>query len=152
MVEAWDGTLAPGEETEIALTFRPGSRAVGVYEAVLQAFTAETGEAVEVPLTMEVTPTTAGEDEAETAEAGLSVYPNPVARQATVTLAAATAGQAQVAVFDVLGRRVAVLHDGETAPGVQRFGFEAARLPAGVYLVRAEVGEEVFTERVTVVR
>ncbi len=84
--------------------------------------------------------------------AHLAVYPNPVARQATVTLALAAASEAVVAVFDVLGRRVAVLHDGETAPGVQRFGFEATRLPAGVYLVRAEVGGQVLSERVTVVR
>ena len=44
VVEAWDGTLTPGESHEIELTFRPEQRSVGNYTTTLQAFEAETGE------------------------------------------------------------------------------------------------------------
>ena len=151
VVEAWDGVLAPGEEAEIELTFRPGPRAAGVYEAVLQAFEAD-GTVVEVPLTLEVTPTTAAEDEVVSDEASLLVYPNPSAGRGTVTVTVPASAHLQVAVFDVLGRRVAVLADGPAEAGAHGFAFDGARLPAGVYLVRAEAGGTMLTRRLTVVR
>src|SRR5690606_11304017 len=81
---AWDGVLAPGESRTLELTFRPGAREVGDYTATLQVFEAESGEAVEVPLTLTVVPGVDTEDGAETEEAsGLVVYPNPSAGAAT---------------------------------------------------------------------
>ncbi len=151
VVEAWDGTLAPGEEVEIDLTFRPGPRAAGVYEAVLQAFEAD-GTVVEVPLTLEVTPTTAAEDEVVSDEASLLVYPNPSAGRGTVTVVVPASAHLRLAVFDVLGRRVAVLHDGEIGPGVHRLALDASALPSGVYLVRATGDRFTSSRRITVVR
>ena len=57
-----------------------------------------------------------------------------------------------VAVYDVLGRRVASLADGELPVGTHRLAFDAGGLPAGVYLVRAESGRRTFTRRITIVR
>ncbi len=153
VVSAWDGTLAPGQSVEIDLTFRPGTRAVGSYEAVLQAFEAD-GTVVEVPLVLEVTPgTTAVEDEAAPTAARLGVYPNPSAGRGTVTVTVPASVHLRLAVFDVLGRRVAVLADGPREAGAHGFAFDGARLPAGVYLVRAEVGgAQVLSARLTVVR
>ncbi len=150
---AWDGTLAPGESREIALTFRPGARAVGTYTATLQAFTAETGEAVEVPLTLEVTEGTVSEEEsAEVLSSSLSVYPNPFSREATVALTLDATSEVRVVVYDVLGRRVAVLAEGHREAGTHRFRLDGAGLPAGVYLVRGEAGGQRLSERVTVAR
>ncbi len=152
VVSAWDGTLAPGEEVEIALRFRPGQRPVGTYTATLQAFEAD-GSVVEVPLVMEVTAGTDAEDEAGRAEARLDVYPNPAADAATVVLTLPSAASAaEVAVFDVLGRRVAVLHEGPLAAGKHRFALDAAALPSGVYLVRATGGSIARSHRITVLR
>jgi hypothetical protein len=84
----------------------------------------------------------------------LAVYPNPVGAfaQSTVAVALAEAADVRVAVYDVLGRRVAVLHEGPLAAGAHRLALEARTLPAGVYVVRAVVGRTVLSERVTVVR
>ncbi len=153
VVEAWDGTLAPGESRQITLTFRPGARAVGTYTATLQAFTAETGEAVEVPLTLEVMPGTVSEEEpAEVPEASLAVYPNPTNASAMVALTLGAASEVRVAVYDVLGRRVALLSEGALDAGTHRLRFDGRALPAGLYLVRAESGSRSFTERITLVR
>jgi hypothetical protein len=65
------------------------------------------------------------------------VYPNPTTSHATVRLDLPTAQAARVAVFDVLGRRVAVLHDGPLGAGAHRLRLDASALPAGVYVVRA---------------
>ena len=49
--------------------------------------------------------------------------------------------------FDVLGRRVAVLHAGVLAAGAH--AFETASLPPGVYVVRAQSASETATQKVT---
>jgi len=149
---AWDGTLAPGESREITLTFRAGAREVGTYTSALQAFDAVTGEAVVVPLSLTVTQGTDTEDEAAAPKASsLTVYPNPTAGRATATLALPKAVEVRVAVYDVLGREVAVLHDGPLAAGSHRLAFDGD-LPAGVYLVRATGDGLRAAQRVTVVR
>ncbi len=132
----------------LALLLVPASHAQIVADLLVlegQAFGPDTVTVVNEPFVN-------GEDEVEAAAAGLSVYPNPVAGSAMVTLVLAAASEATVTVFDVLGRSVAVLHRGPLTAGPHTFGLDGGALPSGVYLVRAEVGEEVFTERVTVLR
>ncbi len=156
VVSEWDGTLAPGESREVTLTFRPGQRAVGEYTAVLQAFTAETSEAVEVPLVLTVTQGTVSEEElAEVPSASsLSVYPNPLGEDASATVALTldAAAEARVVVYDVLGRAVAMLHEGRLKAGAHRFDLSGRALPSGVYLVRVEVGSEAVVRRLTLVK
>ena len=69
---------------------------------------------------------------------------------ATITLDVADAGPLVLSVFDVLGRRVSVLHAGYLAAGAHAFGWEAPA--AGVYLVRAVGNGGVATARVSVHR
>lgn len=151
--EAWRGTLEPGESREVSLSFRAGARAVGTYQAALQAFAAESGAAVEVPLTLTITESTASEQDVEPAETStLQVWPNPARSQATVAVDLRAASALRVAVFDVLGRRVTVLHDGSLGAGDHAFDFDAADLPSGVYVVRATTHTEALTRRLTLLR
>lgn len=83
---------------------------------------------------------------------GVAVSPNPARERATVTLTLATSQVASVAVVDVLGRRVALLHDGPLGAGPHHLSLDAARLPAGVYVVRATTATATVTQRLTVVR
>ena len=62
----------------------------------------------------------------------LGISPNPSAGDATVTLALDAPGAARVVVFDALGRRVAVLHDGPLAVGEHAFEIDAGRLAPGL--------------------
>ncbi len=64
-------------------------------------------------------------------------FPNPFNPETQVTLMVAVAQQVRVEVYDVVGRRVAVLHDGLLeADQLHRFVFDARRLPSGLYLYR----------------
>ncbi len=89
------------------------------------------------------------------AEARLSpVAPNPLGSGAArFTLAVQREAPVTVAVYDLLGRRVALLHEGPLAAGAAHpFRFETKGLPSGLYFVRAE-GERFSEVRaVTVVR
>jgi hypothetical protein len=89
----------------------------------------------------------------EAAEAAsLAVYPNPAGDTARVTLALAEASEVRVAVYDVLGRAVAVLAEGPHATGTYTVEFDTAGLPAGVYIVRLTANGVSKTRRMTKVR
>ncbi len=96
------------------------------------------------------------EAQPETAHTLSSVYPNPLgvtAARATFNLTVEQSQTVRVAVYDLLGRQVMVLHDGPLAAGLNRqFGVSAASLAGGIYLVRV-VGETFSDVReLTVVR
>ena len=82
-----------------------------------------------------------------------AAYPNPFNPQTRFTLEVQEAQAVRVEVFDALGRRVALLHEGALEAGREhRFTFEANGLASGVYLVRAT--GEAFTQarRVTLLK
>ncbi len=82
----------------------------------------------------------------------LAVYPNPARGAGRAVLGLGAAAEARLAVYDVLGREVAVLAERAFAAGEHEVAFEAARLPAGLYLVQVSSEHGTFSERLTVVR
>ena len=79
-------------------------------------------------------------------------FPNPFNPQTSLTLTLAQAQPVRVAVYDVLGREVAVLQHGALPAGVHRLTFEATDLPSGTYLVRAVGTMTVQTRFVTLAK
>ena len=73
----------------------------------------------------------------ESAGLDLAVAPNPARGASTVTLSLDAPRTVVAAVYDALGRRVATLHHGPLAAGDHTLRLDAARLPSGVYLIRA---------------
>jgi hypothetical protein len=82
----------------------------------------------------------------------VAVAPNPFQGEAAVTLTLPEPAEATVAVYDVLGRRVALLQDGALAAGPHTFRLDGSSLPPGVYVWRLEVGGRVETGRLTLLR
>ncbi len=82
----------------------------------------------------------------------LEAFPSPFTRSVTIRYALPEADRVTLAVYDVLGREVAVLADGRAEAGTYEAAFEAAALPNGVYLVRLDAGERVATRRITLAR
>src|SRR5690606_28956450 len=72
--------------------------------------------------------------------AAVSVWPSPARHAAAVALVLPVSSEVRLALFDVLGRRLVVLHGGPRGAGKHRLRFDAAWLPAGVYLVEATTG------------
>ena len=80
----------------------------------------------------------------------ISAYPNPFNSVANVRLSVDQPQRVRVAVSDVRGREVAVLHDGFVhQAGVIDLTFEAADLASGVYLIRASGDHSSTTTTVT---
>ena len=96
---------------------------------------------------------TAGEGEGEGAVFALfAPAPNPSTASTRVAFSLAAPGAATVAVYDALGRRVAVLADETLAADRHERRLDTARLAAGVYVVRLSTEAGVQQQTLTVVR
>ena len=79
-------------------------------------------------------------------------YPNPSRGNIVIPLVLPTRSEVRDVVYDVLGREVAVLHDGPLAAGVHELSFEGSTMAPGLYVVRAAAGARVATRRITMLR
>ncbi|GAB5518125.1 MAG: hypothetical protein RhofKO_03760 [Rhodothermales bacterium] len=95
----------------------------------------------------------ANETEAPQTTLMLEAWPNPVAAQAQIRFGVSHAAQATLEVFDLLGRRVAALHEGVLPGGAHQHTLDTTTWPTGLYLVRLHTQQgETLTRRLTVVR
>jgi hypothetical protein len=78
--------------------------------------------------------------------------PNPAVQRATIGYAVPEETNVAIAVYDVLGRRVARLVDDVVPAGRHQVQFEASTVPSGTYFVRMQAGSVTKTRRLVVVR
>jgi spore coat protein CotH len=78
--------------------------------------------------------------------------PNPFSRRCVLGFSLPRRGHAELAVFDLLGRRVATVMSGDLGPGAHRQEFDARNLPSGIYLCRLKTGDGVASRRMLVLR
>ena len=67
-------------------------------------------------------------------------YPNPFAEATTIRYALPTPGPVDLALYDLLGRRVAVLVDEVQTAGVHTVQVSGSGLPSGAYVYRLRAG------------
>ncbi|MEZ4701041.1 MAG: T9SS type A sorting domain-containing protein [Rhodothermales bacterium] len=79
-------------------------------------------------------------------------YPNPFASDTRLAFSLAEPGPVRLAVYDLMGRPVAVLADGTMPAGEHAVNFNGAALPAGVYFCRLEAGGRVESRPIIVGR
>lgn len=82
-----------------------------------------------------------------------AAYPNPFVLATTLAFRLPAADRATLEVFDVLGRRVAVLAEGAFDAGRHTAAFDGSGLPSGAYLVRLVTASgTVRTQRITLLQ
>ncbi len=82
----------------------------------------------------------------------LPARPNPGRAATEIAFRLPEAGDATVELFDALGRRVLLLHDGPAAAGAHALTADVSALPSGAYVVRLTAGEGTRSQVLTVVR
>lgn len=84
---------------------------------------------------------------APTSTLQFQAYPNPFSRKTTLTLKLQHAQQVRVEVFNMLGQRVRVLHEGYMGADITNtLSLDAKGLPNGIYVCRV-TGERFYEER-----
>ena len=74
-------------------------------------------------------------------------YPNPFNPSTVVRYQLPVASNVRLAVYDLLGREVAVLVDGKNAAGTHEVKFDGTGLSSGVYFYNIRAGNFVATKR-----
>jgi Glycosyl hydrolases family 2, TIM barrel domain/Glycosyl hydrolases family 2, sugar binding domain/Glycosyl hydrolases family 2 len=79
-------------------------------------------------------------------------FPNPFNPATTITVDLPIRGQARLAVFDLLGREVALLMNGEYSAGRYVTTWDARGMASGAYFIRLSANGHVFTRAMMLVR
>ncbi len=79
-------------------------------------------------------------------------YPNPFNPITVVSSQWTVDSKVRLAVYDLLGREVAVLAEGRYPAGSYSFTFNATKLPSGTYFYRLEAGGNTFVKKMTLLR
>jgi hypothetical protein len=80
----------------------------------------------------------------------LPVYPNPVSHYANIRFNLPRSARVSIEVFDLYGRRVSQIVNGEYAPGIHAAGWTPAGLRNGVYFVVMESGDSRETQKLII--
>ena len=81
-----------------------------------------------------------------------NAYPNPFNPSTTIELNIAEASYASVKVFNLKGEMVGVLMDGMVDANTYTMTWDASNLSSGVYMIRAEAGGQIATQKVMLVK
>lgn len=88
----------------------------------------------------------------EAAAFALTVGPNPASAAATVRFSLDRGQDVRLALYDVLGREVALVAQGAYGAGEQTARLDVAQLPAGVYVLRLQGEGAAASRQISVVR
>ncbi len=79
-------------------------------------------------------------------------FPNPFAAHTTLQYSLPQDMQVKLAVFDMLGREVALLINQQQSAGTHTAAFDATNLPAGLYLAQFQFDDIKITKRLTLIQ
>ena len=156
LIMAWDGVFKSHPEYQVSLLDAAGSTLVeDLLETESYTFSINDGD--EIDFTLLVTGFGVGVEEPgiESPEKyELSdAYPNPFNDRARLNFKLPNSGSVLMQVYDVSGRLVSVLADGEYSAGEHAISFDADGLSSGVYFIRASADGKVFgTQKVMLLK
>ncbi len=79
-------------------------------------------------------------------------HPNPFNPSTQISFSLPTGEHVDLAVYDMMGRRVTQLVDAYTAAGTHRVTFDAASLPSGIYMYVIRAGGMTASNRMTLIK
>lgn len=81
-----------------------------------------------------------------------NIYPNPFTNTVTISYTTYSSGPVKIEVFDRIGRKVKELYSGNRAAGTYKVTWNAAGMPAGLYFLRIQKGNQAETGRMILLK
>jgi beta-glucosidase len=79
-------------------------------------------------------------------------YPNPFNPTTSITYQLFTHGHATLKVYDILGREVTTLIDGEKSAGIHTVSWDASHLSSGMFFYRLKVGDFIDVKKMILMK
>ena len=79
-------------------------------------------------------------------------YPNPFNANTTIRFILPKAGDVELAIYDMLGRKIEVIIDEYMEAGIHNVDFDASSLSSGVYFYRLQAGDVAETKRMVLLK
>ena len=81
-----------------------------------------------------------------------SISPNPFNPETSIRLSVPVSGNIDMVVFNLLGEKVALIHEGYVSAGNHDFTFNGGNLSSGIYLLKVNTSEGVLTEKLVLMK
>ena len=149
------GTVNPGLNQNVVVTFKSVGLAIGSYAGFLKVNSNDPVRPVkDVRIRLNV-----GNVDVQNNNLGLpgefaleQNYPNPFNPSTKITYAVPQASKVTLRVYDVLGKEVMTLVNGERQPGFYDVDFNGVNLASGMYFYKLEAGSFVQTKRMMLIK
>ena len=79
-------------------------------------------------------------------------YPNPFNPSTTLDLTLHNDGDVAITVYNVMGQMVGTLHNGNMSAGTHQITWDASNLASGMYIIKAEVADNVSSQKVMLLK
>jgi hypothetical protein len=93
-------------------------------------------------------PPVGGEELSDVQISSVNIYPNPVQSQSIIELNLENAASVQLSIVDITGRMVYELEAPDMQSGRNLISINADSFPAGLYLCRLKIGNEMITKKI----
>ena len=82
----------------------------------------------------------------------LGNYPNPFNPTTTIRYQLSSSVEVTMEIYNSLGQQVDIINIGRQSAGTHEINYDATNLSSGIYMVRMQVGNEVQTAKITLVK
>ncbi len=149
------GSINPGLNQNVVVTFRATGLAIGTYSGFLKVISNDPVTPVrDVRVRLNI-----GQVDVQNSSLGLPEkfelsqnYPNPFNPSTKIRFAIPQASNVSLKIFDVLGKEVMTLVNGQRQAGYYDAEFNGANLASGMYFYKLEAGSFVETKRMMLIK
>ena len=151
-IDPSSGIIAAGSSENIKISFNSENLHEGNYQGQINISSSSGNKVIPVSILVSATVDVNGENKTIQSYALEQNYPNPFNPSTKIRFSLSNSGNVRLEIFDILGKRVAVLADGFINAGYHEILFDGNDLASGTYLYRIQAGDFVSVKKMLLLK